>query len=590
MRTIVNGVEIGNGGGGGSAGGACIAAAPLTFGNANISATTTTRYLAPTGDYSSATAVTDPLGYTAQAAGTVKRLQILIGSGNGNGNDVTYTVTINGAPTGLTLDIASTDAGLFEIVLDAPVVDGDEIAIEITKALAIGTSPTEIQAFVQLETDCGGGGGAAAGFAPLENMFYVATNGDDGAGTGSIAEPFLTIQRAYDEIGDASTNTEWNDPDARYWVVKVSPGIYSDDALLPIRPSVWTHLDGASIDGTVQLNFPAALITSGIESPQWGFSGNGRRSVWDGSGAHTINGITGDFQIIYGAQVPSFFPQIHLQRTGVVGDFQVIGEFSGAQLMMTDAVIGGAIENGAPAFALSVWASGVNNETAGDIEGIGGALGNVNLFHLDNVLLKNCDVSPTVNGWRWNDVRLEEGGAFDFSLSDVEVQMDESTYEEYVQAVDIASGLGFPQVRVDIDDGDPWKQVRSSTAEAIATGAASLLAGMAITNLLPGAFDFAFTANASVGGGDPSAGRFWLYKNGVPVADTERTLVHFDTNSGTVDNAGSVAIVSIESSVPTDLWEIWVQNTGFPGRDFDINQRIFRAIRVGPQIPEVAPP
>ena len=568
----------------------CIEARPMEFASDVLTATTTTRYLNPTGAWGSGTASVDEIGITLQAATILKRLELVIENGAGNGEDIVYTVNLDGAPTGLTLTIPSTSSGAFSIDLDVTATEGQVLTVEAAKALAVGSSPSGIQANVRYE-GCAAAGASGGDFAPLFHYFYVAKNGSDVTGTGSIAAPFLTVQAAYDAIGNAADNTEWNDADNRYYIVDVAPGVYDDGGMiLPVRPSVWTYLDGASLVGDVFLAFPNALITSGIGSPQWGFRGNGRRSVWDDSGFHTINGIDGDVQMDWGTgQASSFFPQMHFFACGLTGDFQCAGTFSGAQLYMHDTVIGGHIQNAGPGQSLSVWADGVNNEDAGDISGIGGVDGLVNLLKLTNVLVKSAEPTGSVDGWRWYNVRLLDvgsgGGPFDFSGSTATVQMDEASYEEYVQAVDIFGGDGFAQAQIDIDAGDPWKQVRSSAGQIVAAGPAVLVVGMAITNLLPGDYDFGFGCEAQLGG-DPALAQFELRKNGVGVADTLRSIGHTDTGA-MLGSQGEVHIGTIETSIPTDLWEVWVTNVA-PGT-LNVAERVFKAIRVGSQIPEVGP-
>lgn len=173
--------------GGGGGGGACVTAVPLAFGSQNIQASTVTRYLQPVGDYSSAAAETVEVGYTVQASGTLKRLQIVIDSGAGNGNAVDYTVNVNGLPTALTLSIPSTSAGTFSILADVAIADGDVVSLEVAKALAIGATPMFVQAFVQVENTCGGGGGGGGGGAPARAILPVYDRDKSGS-----FSPFLS--------------------------------------------------------------------------------------------------------------------------------------------------------------------------------------------------------------------------------------------------------------------------------------------------------------------------------------------------------------------------------------------------------------
>ena len=154
---------------GGGGGGACVGVMPWTYGNDSITATTTTRYLAPAGHTSGAQASTDPIPYVAQATGAVNRFQIRVRAGAGNGNTIDYEamLLVGGVPTSfpdpLIISLASTFSGLAAITPPAGqvLVDGDEVIVEVRKALAVGTGPDDVQAFLQIEDECGGGGGAA---------------------------------------------------------------------------------------------------------------------------------------------------------------------------------------------------------------------------------------------------------------------------------------------------------------------------------------------------------------------------------------------------------------------------------------------
>jgi len=167
---LVFGVEDDGGGGGGP----CVGVVPLTYGNNTVSATTTTRYLSPAGEISGTTAQTDPIPYRMQAAGKVLRFEIRVRVGAGNANVIDYEcmLLVGGVPTSfaapMIISLPSTFVGVasIAIALGNAVVDGDEVIVEVRKALAVGTSPTDVQAFLQIEDECSGGGGGATCCAP----------------------------------------------------------------------------------------------------------------------------------------------------------------------------------------------------------------------------------------------------------------------------------------------------------------------------------------------------------------------------------------------------------------------------------------
>ncbi len=570
---------------GGGGGGSENAPAPLTYGALSMTTSTVTRYLYPAGGWGTGTADTDEKGITLQSDVTLKRLEIVIRAGAGNGEDVDYTVNLDGVNTGLTISIPSTSAGSFIVDVNVAGAAGQKVSIELAKLLSIGgASPQDIQAFV---THDGGTGGAA--IPPLTNLVYVAKNGNDVSADGSIAKPYLTIGAAYASIGDAADNAEWNDATKRFWQVIVAPGVYIEVSVaLPVRPSVWTYLYGASIDGDVTLLFPNGLITSGIISPQWGFRGNGRRAVFDDSGDHTINGIVGSWQSVMGTGQPAgFFPQFHLIETGVTVDVECSGTFSGAQLFMEDSVVGRNIQNSGDSY--SVWANGTNNETAGDIEGIGGVGGNVSLFSLNDVLLKNASpLNPTVVGWRWTNVRFEDSGNFEFQFcAGVDLMMDEPTFVDYEIATEIATGEGFPLDVLSIAGGDPWKQVVEVPPPPIiiaGPAARAVLGGLSITGLVAGNYHLMFNADTSITGEDVLVS-FDIAKNTVKIPGTLRSLGRGDIGGGGGDsntNPVTSTIIAV-ALVPGDTLAVYV-DAAFNVDTAIIGEMVFMAIKVGSEI------
>jgi len=303
------------------------------------------------------------------------------------------------------------------------------------------------------------GGGAVA---PMTNMRWVSKDGNDTTGDGSVINPYLTVSKAYESIGDAADNAEWNDEEKRFYLVFVAPGVYAESPSLPVRPSVWTWLAGSSIMGDVSLDVPAGLVTSGLGSPQWGFRGSGRRAVWDASGFHTINGIEGNINFTCNLQGQSFFPQLQLMSTGVTGNINVAGTFSGGQQFMDGAVVGGqTINAGTSSWAVWAQGDGTGNEEGGDIKGIGGFSGVVNLFHLNDVLIsEDCDNSSNVDGGRWYNVRILNAKTIDFSAYTNTIQLDAASFKEVGMAT---AGFGGPVILM--DDGFGVQYVPGAPAE-----------------------------------------------------------------------------------------------------------------------------
>lgn len=225
-------------------------------------------------------------------------------------------------------------------------------------------------------------------------------------------------------------------------------------------------------------------------------------------------------------QAVAFFPQLQLVETGVLGAIETVGTYSGAQVFIEHSVVGAEINNAGPG-TLSVWADGTNNETAGDIQGIGGFLGNVNMFHLSDVLVRNATpFAPSVTGWSWTDVRFENGGSFHFGDCDVEVHMDEQSFDEYQEAVDIVGCQGFVSLdSIVIQGGDPWVQQCDDASFEVWDGVEAFPTILGnIQNMVPGWYHV--TAGAMIEK-DNSAGAvivdFGIWLDGFLVDCTKRT-------------------------------------------------------------------
>lgn len=119
----------------------------LGFGNNSITATTTTRFLSP--GFDSGTATTDQIDVILERGGTIQGLRIFHRSPAGNGNAIVYTALLDDIATTLTVSIASTAASGSDLVNSFTVVAGERLAIRVTKALAIGSTPNDIFASVE---------------------------------------------------------------------------------------------------------------------------------------------------------------------------------------------------------------------------------------------------------------------------------------------------------------------------------------------------------------------------------------------------------------------------------------------------------
>lgn len=117
-------------------------AALLSWGNNSIAATTTDKFLDPW--YDDAAAPSTRVQWLAPRAGTLANLAILHNVPAGNGEDIVYTLEVNAALTALTATLASTGSEEFDDVNTVAVAKGARLSLIATKALAIGSSPSDI--------------------------------------------------------------------------------------------------------------------------------------------------------------------------------------------------------------------------------------------------------------------------------------------------------------------------------------------------------------------------------------------------------------------------------------------------------------
>jgi hypothetical protein len=124
------------------------APAILLWGDNRIAASVTTRYLTP--GYDDGTAETSPTQFRVPAAGTLRLLRVrqnVVGAG---APLVAYTVLVNGAPTALAVSMPPTVTDGADLANTVPVAAGDLLAIRITKAAPLGSSPRNIVASLEV--------------------------------------------------------------------------------------------------------------------------------------------------------------------------------------------------------------------------------------------------------------------------------------------------------------------------------------------------------------------------------------------------------------------------------------------------------
>lgn len=119
----------------------------IHWGNSGVAATTTTRYLTP--GYEDSTAPTTVIQWRVPFAGTISLLRVRQNTGAGNGNAIVYTLRKNGAAQTLTVSMASTANDGSDLANSVTVAAGDLVDIEVTKAASVAATPSDIVASAQ---------------------------------------------------------------------------------------------------------------------------------------------------------------------------------------------------------------------------------------------------------------------------------------------------------------------------------------------------------------------------------------------------------------------------------------------------------
>lgn len=114
----------------------------LVFGNTSVSATTTTRHMDPFNV--STSAPTAIMNIVIPFDATIKNMHVYHNNPAGNGNNIVYTLLKNAIATSLTVTIPSTTQTVSNTTNFVSVNAGDRLALQVTKALGIGSSPNDI--------------------------------------------------------------------------------------------------------------------------------------------------------------------------------------------------------------------------------------------------------------------------------------------------------------------------------------------------------------------------------------------------------------------------------------------------------------
>lgn len=266
------------------------------------------------------------------------------------------------------------------------------------------------------------------------NVLYVSKDGNDSTGDGSLAKPYLTIQKAADIIGAASNSTEFNDPALRFYRVNVGPGVYTENVLFGTRPHIILDLSSALIIGNVTQQYNQGGTFGGtFQSTHLSIIGSNLRSYTAPTSPRL--GVEGEVILESIGGGSSLFMLLSLIQTGITSNIRKRlgsggGQFTG-QVFIDSTNVGGQVINESGSGSTTLYAA--NSDTSSS-QSLGGASGVVNLYVIRNVRFVGPVVVNSAHG-RWFNVEFEAGHAHNFTGSSGTISADANSYGSYFENV-----------------------------------------------------------------------------------------------------------------------------------------------------------
>ena len=295
---------------------------------------------------------------------------------------------------------------------------------------------------------------AAAGINPgrAARLVHVDGAATNTAQTGSAAAPYLTVQAAFDHIGDAENAEAYADVGQRYWQVNVAPGRYVGNVMVPWRPYVGINLDSAVIAGDVIRVVPAWTGTISNRTSTLVIRGNSMRAAYL-DGIHSVVGVEGAVRFQGSAAVglyASLIHELHVNQAGISNGVRFEGGSNNqmGHVFLRDAQAGALVStngwHGVSLFAYG-WSGGhTGGGPAGS--GIGPLIGTVVPYNIYDMLIsKGMTLTAPYSGWagacRWHNVVFEAG---DYTVTNIgyRVNLDMASYTSWLAATTNVAGRG----------------------------------------------------------------------------------------------------------------------------------------------------
>lgn len=267
-------------------------------------------------------------------------------------------------------------------------------------------------------------------FDRMTNYIFVdGTSGSD-LGSGSIARPYATIQKALDEIGSAANASEMDLAGQRFFEIKVAPGVYVENINVPLRPHITLNLDAAVIQGNVNFDYNQSIPFGATHgTPRLVIKGTALRPY---SGNYATNGIIGNINLTSsnGSSMIYSLELLNLAVNGSIIKNPGVGNGFTLALFIDSCIVTGAIQD-TVAGSTTLYA---NNCDTSSSNALGAVTGVVNLNVIRNVRF-NGIVDVNSSHGRWFNVEFRSSLAHDFTGSGGTISADANSIASYVKNV-----------------------------------------------------------------------------------------------------------------------------------------------------------
>jgi hypothetical protein len=362
-----------------------------------------------------------------------------------------------------------------QIDLKAPLASPALTGTPTSPTATLGTNTTQIAttAFVQAAL--------AAVDTSLNHEYFVDKTGNDTTGDGSLAKPFLTIQKAYDTMGAAANSSDYEDTTKRFWKVVALNGTYTENITVPTRMVQVLDLSNSVLVGNITYDFDKGIASGATtKQPKFIILGSDLRASYTGSNI-PLSCVNGNLTWSYKNGGSSVTCQLMLIDAGISGTVATAtgsgGNTNGVlQIYATESYITGQITS--PTGTTALFFDSCGDDTVG----MGGCSGAVKLQMMRNVRFAGT-VSTNQNhaNCQWLNVTFITGSSSTGASG--AISMDSVSWKSYntnfttkgsetVTFLDDAQGVGFtPAV------SGNWSVVPTQVKGALDTLAADKVTG-----------------------------------------------------------------------------------------------------------------